>query len=333
MYALIAAKDGAELNQVTVPVAGKSMQFPLESSDRIPTLPYIPDVLSRGAALRDLPGSPEGAISALRNSVGTARLLPTTSTAAYEILNDPNPRPGSATLISFGGETDWQTAQPFRFALADGNAAPQWDADNRVLTVSLPKGTTHVVPLSSYLNSDDLKWMGVWQWLREYIEFVTTQTPQSPIFLELERSVDEIAHILQLTIEGGHWMITPPRLLKLIHAVQQPIGVPTFTGLTVQRQSYDEQRPDPKVLQTQSEEDYLLTGRTELSPITAWRKLGATDAYLLGGLEIHAASTAKVNLLAEWEDPIDDPMQSQPTSTHVASPVEEIPIYSITKMC
>ena len=26
----------------------------------------------------------------------------------------------------------------------------------------------------------------------------------------------------------------------------------------------------------------------------------------LGGLQIHAASTARVDILAEWEDPIDD---------------------------
>jgi hypothetical protein len=286
LYPLLCSKDGVELNQFVTAVAGKEQGFPLETAERLDALPYIPDVLARGAALRDLPGAP------------------------------------AATLVSFGGEGDWQTLLPFRLALVEGDAAPVWDADNRVLTVALPKGTAAVVPLSSYLHPDDLKLMGVWHWLREYLEAITSGTAPMP---DLPRVQDAIAHILQRSVEGGHWMLTPPLVLNLVHAVQQPLGIPAFTAISVQHGGYHDQQPDPHLLQTQPEAEP--TAATELNPVTAWRLLGSTDAYLLGGLQLHGASTAKVELLAEWDDPMDDPAQPEPGTIHQATPVDEVPLH------
>lgn len=317
MYDLIAARDAGELNQIQVAVAGKQQKFPLEAGERIDVLPYLPDVLARGAALRDLPGTPAGSIG---------RVAPggdPPSAVNYAALNDPNPRPGSATLVSFNGEGDWQKLLPFRLALDEGNGPPQWDAATRVLTVFMAKGTMKTVPLTSYLDPGDLKLMGVWQWLREHIENVTTTAPEAG-FLRPGADVDQIAHILQRAIEGGHWMLTPPRLLTFVSAVQQPIGVPAFAALPVQHEAYDEKRPDPDVLQTQLESQP--TAETELNAITAWRKPGAIDAFLLGGLQVHAASTAKVELLAEWIDPVDDLNKTAPRDEHYRAPADEIPI-------
>ena len=44
---------------------------------------------------------------------------------------------------------------------------------------------------------------------------------------------------------------------------------------------------------------------------------------------MHGASTAKVDLLAEWDDPVDDVKQPSPGSIHVASPVDEVPIHQL----
>jgi hypothetical protein len=324
LYNLLAAKDGAELNQVTLPVAGKNQTFPLETGDRIDVLPYIPDGLARGAALRDLPGTPAYSIGKVQPSPELAAPVP------YEVLNDPNPRLGSATLVSFGGDADWQTLQPFRLALAEGTAAPQWEGQNRVLTVALPKGTTAIVPLSSYLHPQDLKLMGIWQWLREYIDDKVVNVPDQNV-INPGQAIDRIAHILQRAVEGGHWMLNPPQLLKLVHAVQQPLGNPAFTALSVQHVPYNEFNPDPEKLQTAPERvifkrdfaDREPVNPIELNKITAWRKLDSTDFYLLGGLQIHAASTAKIDILAEWEDPIDNLSQS------FAQPVDELAINSL----
>jgi hypothetical protein len=329
LYNLLAAKDGAELNQVEVLVAGQMQKFPLEGGERIDSLPYLPDVLSAGAALRDLPGTPG-------HTIGTVRPGPETNTpVAYDVLNDPSPRPGSATLISFGGEGDWQTRLPFRLALDEGDQPPHWDAQNRVLTVSLPKGTTAVVPLTSHIQPDDLKLMGIWQWLREYIEQKVIVFPDERAF-DPRQDVDRIAHILQRAVEGGHWMLTPPHLLTLVHAVQQPIGNPAFRGIPVQHEPFNELYPNKNVLQTSPEVGVIRSTRyspapnpNELDAITAWRRPGSTDVYLLGGLHIHAASTARVDILAKWNDPVDDVNQPRPVVIQTSAPVDEIPIHQL----
>jgi hypothetical protein len=226
---------------------------------------------------------------------------------------------------------------------AAGHLAPEWDGAARTLTVFLPKGVETVVPLSSFMTPDDLKLMGVWQWVREYINLRTLLPDAS--FLRPGEDVDRIAHVLQRSVEGGHWMITPPRLLALVHAVQQPLGAPAFTAISVQHTPYgdptkfpfDETRdPSPNVLQTEPER--APTGDTELAPVTGWRRPGAVDAFLMGGLYVHGASTEKIDLLAEWTDPLDDvaqprvvpaPGDPDPNREARSAHVDEVPIRTL----
>ena len=323
----IADRDGGELRKKKIVIKGRlepvpndgSNEYPVEPGESIDPLPFFPDPLSRGAALRDLPGTPSGAIGRAVPSGGAEARI------NYKSLSDPNPRPGSATLISFGESGDWEQTRGFRFVLSEppANATdlrPNWDPADRVLTVYLPKGETTVVPLTSYVTPDDLKLMGVWQWLREYIDQLMVNDPH-PARLRPGSDVDSIAHVLQRAVEGGHWMLTPPHLLTLVHAVQQPIGRPEFTAAEVHHEKTDR---DPVPLQTTPGRGQ--TDPTELAAITAWRRLNATDAYLLGALKIHGASTGRVDLLAMWDDPLDDLSQTKPTTTHHAAPVEELPL-------
>jgi len=55
-YALIKQRDEGKLT--TEPVAGQKVEMPIDRNDQA-TIPYLPDRLARGAALRDLPGSGE----------------------------------------------------------------------------------------------------------------------------------------------------------------------------------------------------------------------------------------------------------------------------------
>ncbi len=320
---LIGERDAAEFKQTPpVEVAGQEKTFPLEEDERLDDLPHLPDPLSRGAGLRDLPGTPSASIGRVAPGAGAA------SDVGYESLTDPNPRPGSATLVSFGGADDWEQTRGFRLALAEPaigqmGQPPQWDPEARVLTVFLPKGQTKVVPLTSYLTVDDLKLMGVWQWLREYIERITV-TDLLPVYLRPGAAVDEIAHVLQRAVEGGHWMLTPPRLVTFVHAVQQPIGRPEFAALNV---DHRDPRGQTDLLQTTP-----IMGRldpAELAQITAWRRPRSTEAYLTGALKIHGASTAKVDLLATWDDPVDDPTQPTWTTESHAAHVDELPLHSL----
>lgn len=313
-WALIGARDAGELPTTGIVVAGKQDNYPIVSAAHLGTLPYLPDPFSRGVAIRDLPGAAQA-------SVARIALNAAAGPATYAALDDPNPRPGSATLIPFGDTTDWTSLRGIRLALAEPAASssqlPTWDPDERVLTVFLAKGLMQVIPVSSYLGVDDLKQMGVWQWLREYVEQLAVTSPE-PDPLDAGTAVDRIAHVLQRALEGGHWMLTPPHLVTLVHAVQQPIGTPAFAALQVNHK-------EPGyglVLQTAP-----IANRadpTELAPITAWRVPGATDVYLHGALKIHGASTQQVSLLCSWDDPLDDPADPAPKTTHHASPVDEI---------
>jgi hypothetical protein len=70
-------------------------------------------------------------------------------------------RPGAATLIGFEADPQWPDVAGFRIVLVDGAGAPEWDADDRVLTVFLPKSHVVTVPLSSFVHGDDLRMLGV----------------------------------------------------------------------------------------------------------------------------------------------------------------------------
>ncbi|MGI8437507.1 MAG: hypothetical protein ACR2NX_11475 [Chthoniobacterales bacterium] len=74
------------------------------------------------------------------------------------------------------------------------------------------------------------------------------------------------------TIAGRSWLQMPWREITLVHPVLQPLAKPAA-----------------------------------LVPSPAAKNLGKTFATISGDMTTHAASTGKVDLLAAWEDPIDEP--------------------------
>ncbi|MFQ6098291.1 MAG: hypothetical protein ACE5O2_11255, partial [Armatimonadota bacterium] len=70
-------------------------------------------------------------------------------------------------------------------------------------------------------------------------------------------------------IRGRHWMVTPFRELLLVHAVQQPLITPKFRDLK------------------------------------ANKSIGNTYAMLYDKFPISGKSTAKLDVLAEWKEPVD----------------------------
>jgi hypothetical protein len=294
----------------------------VEAAAQIDPLPYLPDPLARAAAFRNLPGTEGTTIGRVAPGAGAAQ------TVAYQPIPDAQPRPGTATIVEFGGRSDWQQVKPFRLALADGSAPPTWDPAAALLTVSLPKGSTSVVPISSVCDTGDLKLLGVWQWLREYLEYVAVNEVSSEFF-QSPAAKDRIAHILQLATEGGHGMLTPPHLLTFVHAVQQPIGRPAFERLTA--------RLGRSGMAVQDQPEGDPTAGTELDVLTAWRVFGSTEAWLVGALSVHAASTAKVDISATWTDPIDDPtpdssgVVSDPTEQSFSVAVDHVPLAGLAE--
>ncbi|MGI8858788.1 MAG: hypothetical protein ACR2HO_01325 [Rubrobacteraceae bacterium] len=99
---------------------------------------------------------------------------------------------------------------------------------------------------------------------------------------------DHMAELERGILESRHWMFTPFRELTLVHAVQQPL---------------EEPRPQLEV--------------------ERWQ--GSTAAYLSGQVELHAPSTSKFDILAEWREPRDDTTKGGPDVVDARAHVMELP--------
>lgn len=314
-YQMLVERDdeaGSQFPSAIVP--GQNAPIPIVVGDRIDALPYLPDPLARSAALRDLPGAPETS----RGDVASGALI-------YGVSAGPSPQPGSVTEIAFGTDSDWRAFKPFRLVLAEGSARPDWDEAARELMVFLPKGTTAVVPLSSGCDDKGAELSAIWQWLREYVADMAGADARP----DAGSAGDWLATAASRINDGGFWMWTPPVLLTLVSAVQQPIGHPRFEALSVQRP-----RPRTKLEQMSigSRVSYVNDthfDRTaiQMAAITAWRAPKALDAFLIGGLRVNAQTTAHVDIHADWEEWVDDPATEDPPIRQLRSGfVDTVPL-------
>ncbi|MEU6235874.1 Ig-like domain repeat protein [Kitasatospora sp. NPDC047058] len=210
-YRMIRERDGAQL--------GQEREVPVAPEEQL-VLPWLPDPLARGAALRALPGAPEGMVGA---ADGEGRL----SYHAMEV-----PQPGSVTHLDFGAASEWPAMRPFRLVLREGSGLPGWDARSRVLTVELPKGEVAEIPLSCFFHRADLDLLGVWDWIRREVDAMAAEAAAPA---DLASLGEQVMLLTQLALEGGHWALTPARTLTLVHAVQQPLGTPTVQELVAER--------------------------------------------------------------------------------------------------
>ncbi|HEV8065235.1 MAG TPA: hypothetical protein VGP46_10410, partial [Acidimicrobiales bacterium] len=144
LYPELAARDGLTYASPSVvsSLGGKFDTKPMNnglewlyySSEELDT-PYLPDVISRGAALQFLPGVPATTL---------------------------------VTKIPFAGSS-WPQITGFRLDVGAGTAAPVMPSasNNYTLSVQLPKATFQTIRLSSWFTADDLLHMGLWNWIKE----------------------------------------------------------------------------------------------------------------------------------------------------------------------
>jgi len=83
-------------------------------------------------------------------------------------------------------------------------------------------------------------------------------------------------------LSGSHWMLTPYRELVLVHAVQQPLCEPTIPVLNAIK-----------------------------------KKIGDTFANIEGEFHLSVKSTNKIDLLANWTEPVDDLAKDEPGTIDV----------------
>jgi hypothetical protein len=196
---------------VKMPDPPNDVQYALHHEHPL-RLPYLPDPLARGAALRFLPDVGATGVAGLN-----VEQLPDQSwvlRVPFD-MHWPDSRPFTIRLEEKPGQMPdgaplYACAEKFE----TDPLPPKWDLDERVLTVYLPKGEEVKVRFSTFPDKDengrqDLELLSLWGWMLEH--------PQAdPGVLE------------RYALNGAHWMISPYRTLTLVHAVQQPLCEPVI---------------------------------------------------------------------------------------------------------
>ena len=86
----------------------------------------------------------------------------------------------------------------------------------------------------------------------------------------------------EYSLSGCHWMLTPYRKLTLVHAVQQPLSKPEINKLESKK-----------------------------------AKIGDTFTRIEGEIGLNTASTEKIEMLAQWTEPVDDLAEPGPDTLDV----------------
>lgn len=241
-------------------------------------LPYFPDPWAKGVIVRGLPGYPAD----------------------------------KPLKVEFIG--DWPDIKTFRLRVEEGNKPAVWDSSSRVLTVYLKKSDEVTLWFSCYFPEPLLTIQGLYKWLEKpqlVIPPKILQAPQlqtqiqpqtearvktipptktvvektEPVEKQVQPAPAQVGPIFQLpkinlglikkvALDGSFWMMTPFRAVTLRHAVQQPIGKP---------------------------------GQNKFAVV---KKLGETSVQFDAELRVHGPSTNKFDLLAKWQEPVDNPFES-----------------------
>jgi hypothetical protein len=120
------------------------------------------------------------------------------------------------------------------------------------------------------------------------VRYATTLRPNFINHMAIPRLVPNPLMVAIQSMLGAHWMVTPDRPLTLVHATQTPICAPLFEQLHLSRGE------------------------------------GATWVDMIRTrLQMHARTTGKVEVLAEWMEWIDDPSLPMPIRRRFSAQLPE----------
>jgi hypothetical protein len=209
-----------------------------------------------------------------------------------------------AAQVSFRpDDSEWPELKPFRLrveAVKDASEVkpPDFSAPHgeRLLTVYLPPAEIARVRLSTYLaeiapqDFDDPKKVSksgravldqLGLW--QWAEEWVTKQGASP------KEIEDWLHLVRLVmLTGQHWIVTPYHEIVLVHAVGRPLKEPQL-ALTAQKDA-------------------------------AASAKAVTFARLGGQIVCDGKSTGKLDVLADWEEPRDDPDEPQPRAPAKPAP-------------
>lgn len=275
-YGILRERDGNKLDNpdansfhpdTTSPTNAAGAQELVYTDDYV-NVTHLPDPFSRGAVFYGLP-------------FGTTT------------VGGRTPEGGTAKLPWNIAEGGWEAvlanrvrlAEPRTIATTAGYAhkvVPSPDGRNVELQVSLPKASVVRTKLSSFLSmagtspTSDVDRMGIWQWLLAGA-------------IAEGKSQKDRTDLKKLVAAGAHWMISPSVEVVLVHAVRRPLLRPGY-------QVFRSTRTDADGLEQTA----------SFAAVSGSRRSGETALQWEGSLTISGRSTARVNLIADWTEDIDN---------------------------
>ena len=206
--------------------------------------------------------------------------------------------PGDAKPVEnffYGTPEAWPELKSLRLRLIEGTAPPQFSGSE--ITVSLAKAEVVRIPYASVFGgAEDLQLMALWGWVEEeYARQKQAGKVDGATLDKLYQTAKEMALI------GAHWMLTPRREIVLVHAVKQPLREPVMVPV------FDPAASRPEVMR---------------------RELHATWSMVDAVIETHGKSSGKIDLLAEWDEIVNDPDSDQGWRTvRVKNHVLDAPVH------
>ncbi len=187
--------------------------------------------------------------------VQTAQYLPDPAGRAVTLAGLPGTR--LPLVVPFiGAWPDFQSRRLVVQGAASG--APKVAPNGGAITVKLKKAAQFVVEVSAAPGPNFVGHFKLWQ-------AIVAANPGS------------LNALKQYAQGGRHWMLSARRRIKLVHAVRQPLAIPSV--------------------------DSLVAARTAI---------GSKQFALTGVLDVNRPSTGRVILTGTWTDPVDDPALPEP---------------------
>jgi hypothetical protein len=156
----------------------------------------------------------------------------------------------------YPGGASWPNAAPFKIVLIeDPGRNPEFRDVPREFIIPLDKADRARVEISCRVPADKVSMMAVWDMISRRGANAATRS-----------------QLLDKVRDARHWMITPWRIVELVHAVQKPLILPVMPNLSI------------------------------------GRSIGSKEARPgVEGLPLECRSTARTDMECRWSEPDDDP--------------------------
>jgi hypothetical protein len=166
----------------------------------------------------------------------------------------------------------WKNSKSFRIKLVEGSAAPAWDKSKRMFIIALPKSAQVEIKYASFWRPSDIdKFSG--------IQPIISRGSNAP-------------RATQFAKRGTHWMFSPWRTIRLVHAVQQPLENPAIDKKkTVAQRNYED-----------------------------------SFASIVTEIKVHGSSVDKIDMEANWKEWVDDLSNLSPGQINNSAHVDTIPV-------